>query len=123
LGEIQNGLPVTWTLVGGSLPPGLTFSGGTGFSTSIFGIPTTAGTYTFQIKALSVIGAFALKTYTITVLQIDTTVMDAYTIGVPYSFQLQASGGSGNYNWRIVTGTLPNGLTMSITGLISGTPV
>ncbi len=123
LGEISNGIIVTWTLIGGSLPPGLTFAGGTGFSTSIFGIPTTNGTYTFQIKAQNVIGAFAIKTYTITVLEITTTQLDTFTIGTPYSFQLQAAGGSGNYNWRIVSGTLPNGLTLSLTGLISGTPV
>lgn len=41
---------------------------------------------------------------------------------VPYSYQLLASGGIGPYSWTLVSGTLPTGLTMSSTGLISGTP-
>lgn len=123
LGTITANVQVTWTLVDGSLPPGLVFGGGHGFSTSIFGIPLTAGTYTFQIKAQSSVGAFALKTYSIVVLQVVTPSLPPFTIGVPYGpVLLQAIGGSGNYNWRIVSGSLPPGLTLDINGIISGTP-
>jgi len=122
---ISTNIPVTWTLVDGSLPPGLTFGGGTGLSTTISGIPTSPGTYNFQIEAHSEDGVFTVKTYTIVVIQVATpSPLPPYTISVPYGpVQLQAVGGSGQYNWKIVSGSLPNGLTMDINGLISGTPV
>lgn len=50
------------------------------------------------------------------------TELPNYTQNTPYSFQLPATGGSGSYSWGITTGTLPDGLDLSITGLISGTP-
>lgn len=43
-------------------------------------------------------------------------------VGVPYSFQFTATGGSGNYSWSVTAGTLPAGLTLSAAGLLSGTP-
>lgn len=57
-------------------------------------------------------------------LQIDTaSPLPVATEGQAYSHQLQASGGVGPYgNWRITAGALPDGLTLSPTGLISGTP-
>ena len=39
-----------------------------------------------------------------------------------YSQQLAATGGSGNLTWTF-TGSLPDGLSMDTTGLISGTPL
>jgi hypothetical protein len=42
-------------------------------------------------------------------------------IGTKYSVQLVAAGEPGPYQWSM-TGTLPPGLTLSKTGLISGTP-
>ena len=39
-----------------------------------------------------------------------------------YNQQLSASGGSGPLTWSRTGGTLPNGLTLSGSGLISGTP-
>lgn len=123
MSTISANVPATWTLIGGTLPPGLAFSGGFQTqTTSIFGIPNTAGTYIFSIQAVGPNGTFAQKTYSITVLQIVTAQLPAPVIGVPYSFQMQATGGSGNYQWRITQGTLPNGLSMDINGLISGTP-
>lgn len=42
-------------------------------------------------------------------------------VGDPYSLQLPAVGGSGDYSWS-ASGALPDGLTMTDAGLISGTP-
>lgn len=44
--------PITWTLDSGSLPNGLTLSGNT-----ISGTPTTAGTFTFKVKAANGAGS------------------------------------------------------------------
>lgn len=116
------GVPVHWSIVGGSLPPGLNFSGGFGATATISGTALVSGTYTFQIKASSIDSVFQVKTFSLTVLEITTASITGYTVGVPYSFQLVVSGGSGNYSWAIKSGGLPDGLTMSASGLISGTP-
>src|SRR5581483_11463116 len=55
-------------------------------------------------------------------LNIKTTTLPAGTFGVAYSQSLSAAGGTGAYTWSISAGALPDGLTMSGTGVISGTP-
>jgi large repetitive protein len=44
--------PYTWSIVGGSLPPGLTMNGNGVLS----GKPTTAGTYGFTVRATAKFG-------------------------------------------------------------------
>ena len=111
---------LTWFIVG-SLPPGLSLVTGGGVAV-ITGTPTVNGTYAFQVTATAPNGSYAVKTMTISVLAITTSALTDFTIGTPYSLQMQAAGGSGNYIWSIATGTLPAGLTMNALGLISGTP-
>ena len=41
---------------------------------------------------------------------------------MPYSQTLTATGGTGPYTFTVTGGTLPTGLTLSTTGVISGTP-
>jgi hypothetical protein len=43
-------------------------------------------------------------------------------VGVAYSQQLTASGGTGTYVFSVASGTLPAGLTLTAGGLLSGTP-
>jgi hypothetical protein len=42
--------------------------------------------------------------------------------GMVYSASLSATGGLAPYQWRVVEGNLPSGLTLSSGGVISGTP-
>ncbi len=44
------------------------------------------------------------------------------TQGTAYSFQLTAVGGTPPYTWTVASGSLPAGLHLSSSGLISGTP-
>lgn len=53
---------------------------------------------------------------------ISTCPLPEAQVGVPYSFQLEAMDGSGDYLWSVIYGTLPAGLSLSSGGLISGTP-
>lgn len=115
----------SWTLVGGSLPPGLTFHGGEieGGEAFIDGTPTTIGVYTFTVQVDSANGVTD-KTMTITVggITTDSSLPDA-TTGSPYSQTLAASGMIGAITWSVLAGPLPDGLTLDPdTGIISGTP-
>ena len=57
-----------------------------------------------------------------TALQVTTSQVQELVLGQPYSFQLQASGGTPPYSWSSDRGALPSGLTLSPDGLITGTP-
>jgi len=49
-------------------------------------------------------------------------VCPAGQVGQPYSLQLRALAGCDIYRWEITNGGLPSGLTISSSGLVSGTP-
>lgn len=111
--------PIVWAVTSGALPTGLTLNTITGV---VSGTTTVAGEFTFTITAYLASGDYGTRTMTISVIEITTTALDDFELGVPYSFQLQATGGSGNYAWKVASGTLPDGLTLFSSGLISGTP-
>ncbi|MDV8066389.1 Ig domain-containing protein [Rhodococcus sp. IEGM 1366] len=54
-------------------------------------------------------------------LAISTTTLPAGKVGTPYSQTLTSTGGTGAKKWTS-TGTLPAGLTLSLAGVLSGTP-
>jgi hypothetical protein len=73
------------------------------------------------ITSYVVVNAYANLTST-DPLELVTESVTSAANGMPFSFVLEATGGSAPYTWSIV-GTLPTGLTLnSATGLISGTP-
>ena len=53
---------------------------------------------------------------------VTTTVLAGGRRGFPYSVQLEAAGGTAPYRWSR-TGTLPKGLTLSRTGLLSASVI
>jgi len=58
-------------------------------------------------------------------LQITNTSLPKGNVGCAYSAQLGAIGGQAPYNWQLAIGStnLPEGLSISSGGLISGTPI
>jgi hypothetical protein len=52
---------------------------------------------------------------------ITTSWLATASVGIHYSAPLAASGGIPPYTWKVVSGTLPSGITMSGAGGISGT--
>ena len=54
-------------------------------------------------------------------LVITTTSLPDGVVGSAYSATLQATGGNGSYTWSILSGSLPDGLSLSSMGEISGT--
>jgi hypothetical protein len=69
--------PTTYTVVSGSLPPGLSLSNVSGDIGRISGTPTTAGTFTFTMRATNAWGA-ADKAFTITVVVVSGTSAGNY---------------------------------------------
>ena len=111
--------PITWSLESGALPPDLTISE----SGLISGTPTTPGVFEFTIKASNVAGSNT-KTLSITIdvpLIITTTTLQNGVVDTAYSTQLTATGATA-VTWSLESGSLPTGLTISTSGLISGTP-
>jgi Bacterial Ig-like domain (group 3) len=60
--------------------------------------------------------------YTYTVLAVTTTSLPAGTVGTSYSAALTAAAGTTPYSWSLAGGSLPDGLSLSADGTISGTP-
>lgn len=115
--------PYTWTIMAGSLPPGLDLNEGTGL---ISGTPPVLTDNDFTVQVTSTDGQTATKALEIgvfTPLAVSTTSLPDGIPGLPYDATLTATGGDGNNSWTLVAGTLQAGLTLaSGTGTISGTP-
>lgn len=121
-------IPATgaWSIVGGSLPPGLSMNPDTG---EITGTPTTLGSYSFTVQLVDVDGEVATKVETMSVATpptITTTPLTyKYYTGTPVTLPNTVTPGSGailaTAAWT--ASGLPAGLTMNTTtGVISGTP-
>ena len=55
-------------------------------------------------------------------LVIGPAALPAAVINTPYSATFTSTGGVGPFTWALASGTLPPGLTISASGVISGTP-
>jgi Putative Ig domain len=104
----------------GSIPTGLTLST-TGVLT---GTPTSAGDYTFTVKATDTSGASGSQTFTVTInptITFTTTSLADDTAGTPSSQTIGTSGGTGTLTFS-AAGTLPGGVILSTDGVLNGTP-
>ncbi len=120
-----------WSVVSGSLPPGLSLSPSGTPSATITGTPTTPGTYPFTVQVTDGASANDTQALSITIapaaaLAITTTSVADGTVDSAYSQTVTATGGSTPYSWNVVSGSLPPGLSLSPSGTpsatISGTP-
>jgi hypothetical protein len=112
--------PLSWAVIAGGLPAGLSLTSGL-----ISGKPITAGSSSFTIQVTDANGATGTKALTLTVNPapvITTNSLPPGTVGAPYSLTLAVSGGTLPFTWAVTAGTLPSGLTLNSTGQISGTP-
>ena len=117
--------PYTYALDSGTLPPGITVSS----SGVISGTVTATGAYVFAIKVTDSTSGTPLtvtKNYSVSIavptLSITPTTLTAGGVSAPYSQQLSTSGGTAPYTYVVESGSLPPGLTLSASGLLSGTP-
>jgi putative Ig domain-containing protein len=68
------------------------------------------------------IGAYEFASGVPPKLLITTTTLGNGTVGTVYNTALQATGGLTPYHWSISSGSLPQGLGITDSGIISGTP-
>ena len=121
--------PLSWTLVQGQLPAGLTLDSATGV---VSGTPTTEGASSFVVRAALADGRADTKGLTITVRQalaiqasspfVATGATTLWEVGVPFAAKLGASGGTGIYTWSLAAGALPTGLAVAADGSVTGKP-
>jgi hypothetical protein len=71
----------------------------------------------------SIPASTAVAFYVCLPISIAPATLPAGTCETPYSQQLTATGGTAPYAYAVTAGTLPTGLTLSATGLLSGSPV
>jgi hypothetical protein len=119
--------PYTYTVIAGELPPGLTLTASGRFT----GTATAAGTFTFTVRVVDSSNPrlSSSRVFTITIrpannaalLSISTNNLPPAHPNVPYSRQLNASGGTPPYMWSVSAGTLPGGIVLDAAGLLSGT--
>ncbi len=112
--------PYSYTVIAGSLPPGLTLSS----AGLLEGTPTTQGIYNFEIGSQDVWGCVGSQVYTIQVCPVITlnpTALPDGAVNVPYSQAITAVGGAAPYSYAVTSGALIPGFTLSSAGLLEGT--
>ena len=116
---------LTWNIAAGNLPAGLNLNQTTGV---ISGTPIVpAGTSTFAVRVVDAAGQDDTQGLSIVINLLNppvitTTTLPGGTVRQPYSETLQATGGIGILSWTLSGGSLPAMLSLSPTGVISGTP-
>ena len=115
--------PYTCTLNSGTVPAGLTLN-----NCTLTGTPTTAGSPVLNITATDSSNPKGTVTANVTVtvnpvspLTLTGSLPNA-VVGVSYTQTLHAAGGIAPYTYALTAGALPAGLTLSSSGVISGTP-
>ena len=115
--------PLTWTVSSGTLPAGLTLSS----NGIISGTPTESGSIEFAVQVGNSVGSDT-RSYWLKVnpKPIPPTIAD-YTfphgiVGTAYNRPVIMTAGDTPFTFSVANGSLPDGLTLSSTGYVIGTP-
>lgn len=111
----------SWSVVQGTLPEGLSLSNGV-----ISGRPTKANTYESIIVEVSDTDGRKRRSKPFTIIVSDELKLTGNpihfaTVSQQYSTIFTVSGGNGTNDWKVFSGKLPPGLSLS-NGVISGVP-
>lgn len=110
---------VSWSIHSGALPAGLNLQASSTQTTTIQGIPTQGGVFTFTVRAQSG-GEASHREFTFNIpggITIDTLLLPPATLDAPYTEAVHAAGGAPMFTWSVSSGALPPGITLT-----SGTP-
>jgi large repetitive protein len=112
--------PLTWTVLSGALPAGISLSS----EGLLSGTPTTTGETNFTIQARDADGITGTRSFAVRVVEqlvITSQTAPPAPFGAAYTFGLTATGGTPPYSWSVASGNLPPGLSLdAATGTISG---
>lgn len=113
--------PYTFAVTQGALPAGITLSA----SGLLSGTPTAAGNYSFTVTATDSQSYTGTQAYTLAIAAAGSSVrLSSSNIGIlvntTANYTLQLSGGTKPYNVTVTSGTLPTGLFLSSTGVLTG---
>ncbi|MBQ3446364.1 MAG: putative Ig domain-containing protein, partial [Synergistaceae bacterium] len=115
---------VYWSVVGGSLPPGLSLSG-QNWGCYLQGIPNKGGTYSFTLRATDSRNAYVERPFTVKINDApyegaDMSVTGDFTTGVrvneSYYSSVSVGGYEGYVYWSLMSGSLPDGLSLRPSG-------
>ncbi len=112
--------PLSWSIMSGQLPPGLTLS----TSGLISGHVAGSGDYPFTVRVDDSAGAFAMRGFTIRVacdVYIVDAILPAATTTALYSHTLEARGGVAPYTWTSSQAS-SLGLELQASGVLFGVP-
>jgi uncharacterized protein (TIGR03437 family) len=119
--------PYTWSLSGGTLPPGVSIIG-----SALVGTPTAPASYNFTLQVTDSAAPFAATTYqafkltiyptgsTALAITMSVTPLPSGQVATAYNQTLIASGGTPPYTWSAAG--LPAGIVLSAAGVLSGGP-
>lgn len=118
---------VSYSILSGSLPGGLSLSALTGNQAHVSGLPIAAGTFPFSLRAVNTYGTQD-KSFSIAITGIPhvfpvAEVLKGGVTGTAYSETISGQGGTAPYTFAVTAGALPDSLSLAgATGIISGTP-
>lgn len=120
--------PYRWDLTSGRLPDGLVLSE----AGVISGLPVTPGEIAFEVRATDQSGQSTVASLSIDIdpppqlTVLSPGALPVAALGVPYRYELKATAGTAPYSWvkkkKKKFGTLPDGISLSVDGVLSGTP-
>lgn len=114
--------PYTYSIERGELPAGMSLSSG-----RLEGAPTETGTFAFTVAAKDRHRHTGSRDYSLfvglPVITVAPQTLPDGLVGETYTAtQLSASGGTAPYTFAVTAGSLPDGLTLTSAGMLSGTP-
>lgn len=114
--------PYDFTVTSGALPTGLSLaSDGT-----ISGTPSAASTFNFVVRATDYADCTGTRAYSIAVvcptITLSPTTLPDGEVGTAYNQTITAAGGTGPYTFAVISGALPDGLSLAAGGALTGTP-
>jgi hypothetical protein len=114
--------PYAWDVSAGDLPDGITLAADGVLS----GTPTESGTFNFTARVTDDDDVTDTQALQLIIAEPDpaitTTTLPDGTENSAYEQTLAATDGTAPLTWDVSAGTLPDGLTLSSAGVLSGTP-
>jgi hypothetical protein len=117
--------PHSFAQTAGTLPPGLTLAS----NGILSGVPTGFGTFNFTVTVTDSTTCTGERAYALVInppcgsITINPSSLPSGFTGTSYNQTLSGVGGASPYTFMVSSGTLPDGLSLSSAGVLSGTPV